>query len=67
MTKNNNVTVQSVSKHVVKTAHVPFSSDNECGNCGVPCSEQDDFCSPRCERTAQGGKQAQAKRPSWDG
>lgn len=51
-------------KHAV---HAAVHGDNECGFCGTPCDEQDDFCSPRCERNAQGGKQKAAKKVGWDG
>jgi len=47
--------------------HIHHHDGGECGFCGTACSEQDDFCSPRCERSAQGGKQKAQKKIGWDG
>lgn len=44
-----------------------LGTENACGFCGTLCREQDDFCSPRCERQAQGGKEKAAKKVGWDG
>lgn len=57
------------ANHNVRHAvhHALLGEQNECGFCGTPCNEQDDFCSPRCERSAQGGKQKAERKIGWDG
>lgn len=50
---------------VKKAVNSVIYGDNECGFCGTPCDEQDDFCSPRCEKSAQSGKQKAAKKLPW--
>ena len=62
MTKNYNASV-NVKRAIQNAIH----GDSECGCCGGPCDEQEDFCSPRCEKKAQGGFQRKAAKQQWDG
>lgn len=62
MTRNFNA-----SYNVRRAINNAIDMDNECGYCGTACREEDDFCSTRCERAAQGGLQRVATRQEWDG
>lgn len=62
MTKNVKIDY-NVRKEIIQSAVLT----NECGCCGTPCLESDDFCSKRCESKAQGGTKKIDKRLGWDG